>query len=68
MHILDALKAFKGDFEKEKDAHIITMGERDEARTTLQPALDALEAAQTELALIAGELGVEYPAEEGETE
>ena len=78
MHIVDAIRALKGepqklrqDLEAEKEAHLLTMSERDEARETLQPCKDALAAAQLqaedaqrELAAVAQELGVEYPAVE----
>ena len=73
MHILDAIKALKGGLESEKEAHLVTMTERDEARDALQPTKDAREAAEqravaaeAELAAAAQELGVEYPAAEEE--
>ena len=71
MHIVDAIKALKGGLEKEKEAHMITMTERDEARDALEPTLAGLaaanlraDAAEAELAAAATELGVEYPAAE----
>ena len=75
MRILDAIKTLKENFgqhkkelTEEKDAHLITMTERDVAREALQPTLDALQAAQSELAAIATELEVEYPMVEKEAE
>ena len=54
MKILDAIKALKGDFETskkdlaaEKEAHIVTMTERDDARAVLLPVQESLEATLT---------------------
>ena len=80
MHILDAIKALKGGLASEKEAHIVTMTERDEARDALAPTKNALnrcsralatvnrraEKAEAELAAVAKELGLEYPAAEAE--
>ena len=54
MHIVDAIKALKGEFERERDAHVITMTERDSAREALDGAVGAArnraEKAEAELA------------------
>ena len=70
MHIIDAIKALKGDYKAEQEAHIVTMTERDQAREALQPTFDALavatqraEAAEAVIAEAAEALGIE--AEEG---
>ena len=67
MHIVDAIKALKGDYAAEKEAHITTMTERDEAREALQPTKDALAAAEAILAQAAEALGIEAE-EAGEAE
>ena len=76
MHIVDAIKALKGGLATEKEAHMTTMTEREEARGDLDlsqkslaisegrvaEALKRAEKAEAELAAAATELGVEYPA------
>lgn len=64
MHILDAIKALKGalgqakeDLANEAVAHLATMEERDQAQTDLKVGL-------AELAAVASELGLDYPAVE----
>ena len=59
MKIIDAIKALKGDYAAEKEAHITTMTERDEASAALQPTKDALAAAEAVIAEAAEALGIE---------
>ena len=77
MNIVDAIKALKGHFDQgkkeladEKEAHLVTMTERDEAREALQPTFDALavatqraEAAEAVIAKAEEELGIEAEEE-----
>ena len=46
MHIVDAIKALKGGLEAEKESHMTTMNERDQARESLQPETEARQAAE----------------------
>ena len=43
MKIIDAIKALKGDYAAEKEAHLLTKTQRDVASEALQPTKDALE-------------------------
>ena len=42
MHIVDAIKALKGGLATEKEAHMITMTERDDARAAEKSAVKLL--------------------------
>ena len=62
MHIVDAIKALKGGLATEKEAHAATMAELEVAKAAEKLAVKLALEVEAELAAVAKELGVEYPA------